>query len=119
MNETYETFLKTLTDIYDANFPIREYILKDKDIKPPWISKDLKKSSKAKQRLCIKFLKTKTFKDESKYKNYKSLFKELRKKAKMTYYSKLLHKYKTDSKRTWQVMKEITGKQKAKSNLLP
>ena len=30
----------------------------------------------------------------------------------------MLHKYKTDSKRTWQVMKEITGKQKAKSNLL-
>ena len=25
--------------------------------------------------------------------------------------------YKTDSKRTWQVMKEITGKQKTKSNL--
>ena len=31
----------------------------------------------------------------------------------------MLHKYKTDSKQTWQVMKEITGKQKTKSNLLP
>ena len=31
----------------------------------------------------------------------------------------MLHKYKTDSKRTWQVMKEITGKQKTKSNLFP
>ena len=31
----------------------------------------------------------------------------------------MLHKYKTDSKRTWQVMKEITGKQKTKSTLLP
>ena len=31
----------------------------------------------------------------------------------------MLHKYKTDSNRTWQVMQEITGKQKAKSNLLP
>ena len=45
--------------------------------------------------------------------------KKLRKKAKIVYYLKLLHKLKTDSKRTWQVMKEITGKQKAKSNLLP
>ena len=76
-------------------------------------------SSKTKQRLYIKFLKTKTLEDESKYKNYKSLFEKLRKKAKIAYYSKLLHKYKTDSKRTWQVMKEITGKQKTKSNLLP
>ena len=119
MNEIYDTFLKTLTDIYDANFPIREYILKDKDIKSSWISKGLKQSSKTKQRLYIKFLKTKTLEDESKYKNYKSLFEKLRKKAKIAYYSKLLHKYKTDSKRTWQVMKEITGKQKTKSNLLP
>ena len=97
MNEIYDTFLKILTDIYDANFPIREYILKDKDIKSLWISKGLKKSSKTKQRLCIKFIKTKTLEDESKYKNYNSLFEKLREKAKITYYSKLLHKYKIDS----------------------
>ena len=48
VNEIYDTFLKTLTDIYDANFPIREYILKDKDIKSPWISKGLKKILKDK-----------------------------------------------------------------------
>ena len=103
VNEIYDMFLRTLTDIYDANFPIREYILKDKDIKSPWITKGLKKSSKKKQKLYIKFLKTKTLEDEFKYKTYKSLFKKLRKKPKMTYYSKFLHKYKTDSKRTWKL----------------
>ena len=30
-----------------------------------------------------------------------------------------MHKHKIDSKKTWQVMKEIIGKQKTKSNLLP
>ena len=35
VNEIYDTFVRTLTDIYDANFPIWEYILKDKDIKFP------------------------------------------------------------------------------------
>ena len=74
VNEIYDTFLKILTYIYDAYFPIREYILKDKDIKSPWISKGLKKSLKTKQRLYIKFLKTKTLEDESKYKNYKNVF---------------------------------------------
>ena len=82
MNEIYDTFLKTLTDIYDANFPIREYILKDKDIKSPWIGKGLKKSSKKKQKLYIKFLKTKTLEDEFKYKTYKSLCEKLIKKLK-------------------------------------
>ena len=31
----------------------------------------------------------------------------------------MLNKYKYDTKRTWQVMKEITGKQKKKSSSLP
>ena len=61
----------------------------------------------------IKFVETKTREDEFKYKTYKSLFEKLRQKAKITYYSKFLHKYKTDSKLTSQVMKEITGIQKA------
>ena len=43
-NEIYEKFLRTLTDIYYANFSTQEYILKSKDIKTPWIRKDLKKS---------------------------------------------------------------------------
>ena len=77
VNEIYDTFLKTLTDIYDANFPMREYILKDKDIKSPWICKGLKKSTKTKQRLYIKFLKK--VEDESNYKNYKSLLEKLKK----------------------------------------
>ena len=82
MNEIYDTFLKTLTDIYDANFPIREYILKDKDIKSPWITKGLKKSSKRKQKLYIKYLKTKTLEDEFKYKTYTNPFQKPKKKKK-------------------------------------
>ena len=101
--------LKTLSDIYDATFPMHKYILKDKNIKSPWINKGLNKSSITKQRLYLKFLKTKTLEDESKYKNYKSLFKKQRKKDERANFSKLVHKYKTDSKRTWQVMKDITG----------
>ena len=111
MNGIYDTFVRTLTDIYDANLPIPKSILKDKDIESSWISKGLKKSSQKKQKSYIKFLKTKTLEDEFKYKTYKSLFEKPRKKAKTTCYSKLLRNYKTDSKRTWQVMKEITGKQ--------
>ena len=51
--------------------------------------------------------------------NLQKSIRKTKKKAKITYYSKLLHKYKTDSNRTWQVMKEIIGKQKTKSNLIP
>ena len=43
------------------------------------------KSSKKRQKLYIKFLKTKTTEDELKYKTYKSLFEKLRKKARTSY----------------------------------
>ena len=82
VNVIYDTFRGILTDIYDVNFSIWENILEDKDNKAPWISKGLKKSSKKKQKLYIKFLKTKTLEDEFKYKTYKSLLGKLRKKLK-------------------------------------
>ena len=110
VNETYDTFLSTLTDKYDAHFLIGEHILKDTDIKSSSISKGLRKSLMKKQKLYIKFLKTGTLEDEFKYKTYKTLFEKLRKNAKLSYYSKVLHKFKINSKWNWQVMKGITGK---------
>ena len=51
---------------YDTHFPL----------KSPWITKGLKKSSKRKQKLYVKFLKTKSFKAEKKYKTYKNIFEK-------------------------------------------
>ena len=111
-NSLYETFLNIFSEIYDVNFPLTEIEIKPKNLKTPWFSKGLKKSSKTKQRLYIKFLKNKSAKSEEKCKNYKNLFEKLKIKSKKNYYASLLNKYKYDTKRTWQVMKEITGKQK-------
>ena len=43
-NEIYGRFLRALTDICNANFSTREYILKSKYSKSSCIRKDLKKS---------------------------------------------------------------------------
>ena len=83
------------------------------------MSKAMKKSSRQKQRLFIKFLKQKTPESETDYKNYKNLFEKLKRKSKQLYYSSLLNKYQNNSKKTWQIMKEITGKLKNKWNNFP
>ena len=62
------------------------------------MTKGMKKSSKQKQRLYIKYLKCKTETSETRYKNYKNLFEKLRKKGKQSYYSSLIEKYKNNSK---------------------
>ena len=101
------------------NFPLTETEIKPVNLKTPWFSKGLKKSFKTKQRLHTKFLKNKSAESEEKYKSYKNLFEKLKIKSKKNYYASLLNKCKDHTKRTWQVIKERTGKQKTKSSSLP
>ena len=79
----------------------------------------MRKSSKRKQKLYIKFLKSKNPEDELIYKNYKNLFEKLREKSKQNYCSKLLEKHKDNGKQRWQILKEITGKVQKKNQSLP
>jgi len=119
VNEIYDTFIKTFDDIYCSNFPLKEFSVKSKDLHSPWITKGIKKSSKTKQKLYIRYLKHKTTENHNFYKTYCRKFEKLRKKAKKDYYSSLLNKHKNNSRKIWQVMKKIAGKEKTKSNVLP
>ena len=74
VNSLYETSLNIFNEIHDVNFPLTEIEIKPKKLKTPWFSKVLKKPSKTKQRLYIKFLKNKSAESEGKYKNYKNLY---------------------------------------------
>ena len=69
-------------------------------MKTPWFSKGLKKSSKTKERLYIKFLKDKRTESEEKYKNYKNHFEKAKIKSKKNYYASLLNKNKYNTKQT-------------------
>ena len=64
-----------------------------KNLISPWITKGIMKSSKQKQNLYNKFLKSRTKEKEAVYKAYKNLFEAIRKKLKRKYYSELFAKY--------------------------
>ena len=59
-NSKYETFFKIFSELYERHFPLKDFQIKVKDLHAPWISKGLKKLSKEKQKLYIKFLKDKS-----------------------------------------------------------
>ena len=118
-NSLYDLFLENFLDIYNRHFLIEKKKIKTKDLKTPWLSKGLKKSSKRKQKLYIKYLKTKTYEAETQYKDYKNLFEKLKRKAKQRHYSALVSKYTHDSKKTWRILKEITGKLKFNESSFP
>ena len=78
--------------------------LKNKDLQSPWITSGIKRSSKRKQRLSEKFLKSLNKQNELEYKSYKHLFESIRKRFKKLHFSKLILKYKNNIRK--QSMKE-------------
>ena len=89
-NTMYENFSNEFLTLYEKHFPSKEYKVKNRDLVSPWMTKGMKKSSKQKQKLYIKYLKNKNHETASEYKNYKNLFEKLRKKGKQSYYSSLI-----------------------------
>ena len=86
-NLAYEYFLRTFSGLYNHAFPIKEVSVKFlKNVFNPWMTKGMEKSSKKKQKLYDRFLKSKTNENGKKYRIYKSLFKILKEKSKKIYY---------------------------------
>ena len=104
---------------YNHAFQIKELSLKLKTVFNPWMTKGLQKSSKRKQKLYDKFLKSKTNENEEKYKTYNSLFEILKEKSKKFYYSRKLDSCKQNMKKTWDTVKEVIGKSKTFKNDIP
>ena len=78
-NEAYKAFLERFPLLYDKYFSIRKFEIKAKDLENPWITHGIKKSSKKKQCFYQKFLKKRTEKNDSEYKNFKKLFESVAK----------------------------------------
>ena len=56
--------------------------IKAEDLQSSWITNDIKKNSKRKQRLYNKFLENRNEDNETQYKNYKKLFDAIKKRFK-------------------------------------
>ena len=118
-NLTYEYFLRTFRGLYNHAFPIKEVSLKLKNVFSSWMTKGAQKSSKRKQKLYDKFLRSKTNENGKKYKTYKSLFEILNEKYKKNYYSRKLENCEQNMKKTWDTIKQVIGKTKTIKNDIP
>ncbi|XP_065654829.1 uncharacterized protein LOC136081442 [Hydra vulgaris] len=118
-NSAFDNFLNTFQNVYDNVCPKLTTEIKNKQLKNPWMTNNLIKSSKRKQKLYIKFLKSKKEIDENAYKSYKKFYQNNLKQAKIKYYSNQLDKNKFDIKKTWSILNEVTGREKKKLSCLP
>ena len=76
------TIISIICKIYDTFFPMNKMKIKTKDLESPWITKGIKKSSKKKQRLYLKFLKRRNEKTKKEYQDYQKLFQSIKKRSK-------------------------------------
>ena len=97
----------------------KKYFLIYTYLNTPWITKEIKKSSKHKQRLYERYLKIRSKENEKTYKTYKNLFKRIKKNAKKNYYRDKIKLFENDIRNTWKIMKEIIGKKKCNNETLP
>ena len=64
-------------------------------------------------------MKSRTYKNEKLYKDYKNNYEKIKTRAKQNYYSSLLNDSVGNTKKTWDIMKEIIGKSESDKNTLP
>ena len=67
-NEAQINFLNIIDSLYDECFPVAEIRLKQMKHFSPWTTRNIKKSSKRKQKLQEKFLKQRTILNKEKHK---------------------------------------------------
>ena len=85
-DSAYEAFINKFNSLYEKIFEKFAVTVKSKTLKNPWITKGILKSSKTKQRLYDKFLKSKTYEYEISYKNYRKLFGSIKQRTKSQYH---------------------------------
>lgn len=115
VDEHFSTYMDQFLQLYNKHFPIKEVIIKDKHNNKPYITQGIRKSIKERNRLQKLYAKW-PISYSNAFKNYRNSLTLIIRKAKQTYYQKRLEDNAGNSKKTWEILNNIMGKDK---NQLP
>ena len=120
VNELYEGFVEAFTNLVDQFAPLRTATRKEKKLGlKPWITSDLIKSIRIKNKMFDRLHKNKgDLVLTNQYKTFRNALRRKLKQAKLDYYHHLLNDNKGNAKKTWDVINELTNI-KRRSNVQP
>ena len=107
----FSTFHSLIKKEYDTNFPLIK-VKRQYNNKKPWLTNCLRKSIRQKK-LDIKAKARPTLNNEITYKRYKNKLLKILKQAEKLHYQELFGKYRTNLKKTWQIIKVLINKQRS------
>lgn len=110
----YDVFYEKFIGYYNEHFPVQtKHIKKRKRNRKPWVSLDMLKLIKTKNKLYKNYLKRSIQANYDKYKKLRNMVTTRLRRAKRDYYFKKFDSVKNNSKKTWTLINEILGKQKS------
>ena len=108
VNEFYNYFIDNFKLLYDKCFPIVTHKSREKlNGHKPWISSAIITSTRRKNILYKKWLKTKTEASLAKYKSYRNKLTQTVRAAEKLYYTNKFEKLKDDLRGTWNIIKAV------------
>ena len=113
--QAYSHFHNVYTELYDTNFPLKEFKIGYKTRKP-WLSEGLKKQINIKNRLYRGGTKSNDPEHELLYKRFRNKVNSLIFKAEKDHYEQLLKNHQNDLKKSWKILKEVINKKKPSSS---
>ena len=119
INTAFETLHSSITDCIDEVSPEKEIPVSTNHTHcEPWMSKGLRNCSKKQLALHKHLLVMKSITDCEKYKEYRIAFKKIKCRAKKDYYYNQCIEFKSNTKKLWQMVNNITGKVSNKRTII-
>lgn len=107
-NQMFDSFYNKLSAIIDVHIPIKQLSKRELKIKhKPWITRAIRVSICAKNKIYKKYLKTKSIYYHAKFKLYRNKLNHLLKLSKSQYYNDYFNVNISDSKRVWKGIRQL------------
>ena len=120
INSKFDLLTLKVREILDRNVPVIKLSRKEKKLKlKPWITRGILNSIKTRNRLYKEVCSSK-FRDTDLlkfYKKFRNKLSHIKERSKRQYYEKLLLESKGDSRKTWEVIKNVIKSGKNKSTV--
>ena len=118
--DAFNTFQNVLVGSFNTCMPEKNKRVKNKTgMYEPWITKGIVRSMNKLKQLYIKMLKNKeNTTDIEKYKTYRRILQQVKRKTKMYYYRSRCKEFKNDTRKLWNVINTITGRTKKKETII-
>ena len=119
VNTGFDKFHDILITAIDRHAPEKEKRINYKKIvRDPWITTSLMRSLTKQKKLYKEMLESKTEQSKQKYKQYRNTLKRLLRHSRVKYIRDKCEEYKQNSKKLWQMINRIIGKEHNKRHVI-